>query len=69
VNCIVWWGHGEVAACRPQAAGWRHAPWRCGHLALGLPGHGIGQAMHTCPGAGSAQPWALGADPRTWLQP
>jgi len=43
---------------------------------LGLLGLGVGQATRPCPrpklqspGAGSVQPWALGADPRAWLQP
>jgi len=53
MNCIVWWGHGEVAACRPQVAGWRHAPWRCGHLAFGLSGHAHLPWRGVCPVLGA----------------
>jgi len=27
----------EAAACRPQALGWKRAPWGCTHVTLRLP--------------------------------
>jgi hypothetical protein len=35
--------------CRPQALGWTHTPWGCGHLTLRLIGMGVGQATHPYP--------------------